>query len=57
MKGGDIVCKEKSNKEQIEWENNGGVSPGEGEYRNQESGDKSITKKDIEKAMKEKGKN
>ncbi|MDS3866900.1 hypothetical protein RJB92_01450 [Staphylococcus hominis] len=51
------MCKEKSNKEQIEWENNGGVSPGEGEYRNQESGDKSITKKDIEKAMKEKGKN
>jgi hypothetical protein len=43
-----------SNKEQINYEVNG---RNDSEKRNQESGDKSITRKDIEKAMKEKDKN
>ncbi|MEB7779224.1 hypothetical protein NGB30_01590 [Mammaliicoccus fleurettii] len=42
------------NKEQINYEVNGRT---DGEKRNQESGNKSISRKDIEKAMKEKDKN
>ncbi|GEQ05564.1 hypothetical protein [Staphylococcus gallinarum] len=29
---------DKSNKEQIKWEEHGGASPGKGEFRNQETG-------------------
>lgn len=32
------MSENKSNKEQIAWEKNGGVSPGKGEFRNQETG-------------------
>lgn len=54
MKGGDIVTENKSNKEQIEWEKNGGVPPREGEYRDQERGvSPSLTPQQVQKLIEE----
>lgn len=52
------MSEKKSNKEQIEWEKNGGVPPGEGEYRNQEQGvSETVSKEKIEQLIKEQNNN
>lgn len=48
------MSKNNSSKEQIEWEKNGGIPPGKGEYRNQERGkSETVSKEKLEKFIKE----
>ncbi|SCU51919.1 Uncharacterised protein [Mammaliicoccus lentus] len=43
---------DRSNKKQIEWEKNGGISPDKGEYRNQERGTStSLTPQQVQKLI------
>lgn len=49
---------DKSNKKQVEWEKNGGVSPGKSEYRNYERGKTTrVSEHKLKELIKEENKN